>query len=281
MRMCLAFGVVFVGVLLLGCGDDSVVAGVEVGDGAEDAGVEAPDVIEDGESDVQLDEDDSGLSPTPDTSQQTGSINCKEGDPCDDENPCTLNDLCVDGACTGEVLSCDDGIDCTVDSCGEDGTCRHAINPGSCLIEGVCHGGGEAHPVTPCFSCQPSTSYTSWSADDALSCDDGDACTTADRCLSGACVSGGVQTCDDGNPCTLAACNSDQGCVYTPTEANCEDGDACTLEIHASRGTAWRVSSLTAPMIIRMRILARNGCTNIPGDGACEDVNPYNRLPLR
>ena len=38
--------------------------------------------------------------------------------PCNDENPCTLTDACVDGTCLGSGdLDCDDGDHCTADSC--------------------------------------------------------------------------------------------------------------------------------------------------------------------
>ncbi|MBM4345557.1 MAG: SUMF1/EgtB/PvdO family nonheme iron enzyme [Deltaproteobacteria bacterium] len=39
------------------------------------------------------------------------------GTACDDKNPCTVNDACFAGDCTGAPQTCDDGIACTADQC--------------------------------------------------------------------------------------------------------------------------------------------------------------------
>jgi hypothetical protein len=70
--------------------------------------------------------------------------------PCDDQNPCTTDDVCVAGACTGPTRPCpDDGNACTDDVC--------ASLTGEC---GVPRSGA---------------------------CDDGDPCTENDACASGVC----------------------------------------------------------------------------------------------
>jgi hypothetical protein len=41
----------------------------------------------------------------------------REGQACDDRDPCTLDDICVGGECLGEPNLCDDGNPCTLDRC--------------------------------------------------------------------------------------------------------------------------------------------------------------------
>ena len=74
-----------------------------------------------------------------------------DGSACNDGNPCTLDDVCVEGACTGPTLPCpDDGNACTDDVCASlTGTC------------GMARTGA---------------------------CDDGDGCTENDACASGVCA---------------------------------------------------------------------------------------------
>jgi hypothetical protein len=73
---------------------------------------------------------------------------------CDDNNPCTVADHCVDGNCVGDPVDCDDSNPCTNDSCTEMGGCLHDAN--------------------------------------TELCDDGDPCTLADRCADAACAGTGV-----------------------------------------------------------------------------------------
>jgi hypothetical protein len=78
-----------------------------------------------------------------------------QGSPCDDNNACTVNDFCDEGACKpGPAKDCDDYNDCTTDSCGAGGLCNHA-------------------PLTGDFYC-----------------DDGNPCTDPDYCDAGTCASG-------------------------------------------------------------------------------------------
>ncbi|MGM0576783.1 MAG: hypothetical protein ACQEXJ_13750 [Myxococcota bacterium] len=73
--------------------------------------------------------------------------------PCDDGDPCTLEDACDEGDCEGTPNPCDDGDPCTADSCEAD--------TGECLHDPL---------------------------EDGTPCDDGDPCTTADSCNDGACL---------------------------------------------------------------------------------------------
>ncbi len=87
--------------------------------------------------------------------------------PCEDGDPCTLDDTCNNGTCaSGVVKACDDGNGCTADAC-KDGACT--------------------------------------STPKSAACDDGDACTLKDTCAAGACK-GVAMACDDGDPCTADMC---------------------------------------------------------------------------
>ncbi len=74
------------------------------------------------------------------------------GATCDDGNPCTINDKCSSGRCTGTPKVCNDGNPCTEDSCNPD--------TGQCQSSPVANG-------TPC--------------------DDGDPVTENDLCTGGIC----------------------------------------------------------------------------------------------
>src|SRR5439155_268176 len=58
----------------------------------------------------------------------TGDPFLMAGAPCDDDNPCTANDVCVAGTCTGdpepEETFCDDGNPCTADDACRQGSCE-------------------------------------------------------------------------------------------------------------------------------------------------------------
>lgn len=93
---------------------------------------------------------------------ETGA--CKQvvrenGRPCDDDDACTVGDLCKQGLCVGSApRSCDDGNPCTVDSCDPET---------GCLAE---------------FSLYP--------------CDDADGCTVNDHCKEGVCLPGASNQCN-------------------------------------------------------------------------------------
>jgi len=48
---------------------------------------------------------------------------------CDDADPCTLNDACLQGACAGVPMQCNDGNACTIDSCSK-GACKTKLDEG-------------------------------------------------------------------------------------------------------------------------------------------------------
>ena len=117
--------------------------------------------------------------------------------PCDDNNSCTLGDICTQGVCLGAPMNCNDSNSCTDDSCSA-GSCQHSNNTSSC--------------------------------------DDGNICTTGDQCLSGLCSASGSLNCDDNNACTNDSCDMSSGCAHTllpgaqcDENADCTGGKVCNL----------------------------------------------------
>ena len=123
------------------------------------------------------------------TTLTCGDVAINEGGACDDQNACTLGDICTEGVCAGEELTCDDGNPCTMDVCS---------------------------PVSGCTFIEVSAP-----------CDDGDACTDNDQCVKAECV-GQPLICDDFEPCTDDACDSALGCQHVANQSPCDDGNPCT-----------------------------------------------------
>jgi len=109
----------------------------------------------------------------------TGCYHAALTGPCDDKNPCTTGDACVNGVCTPSApVSCIDHNACTIDSCDRTtGACIHQTSSGDC--------------------------------------DDGDAC-TVDECdpTNGTCLGHHPLDCDDANDCTVDTCDPSSGCRH-------------------------------------------------------------------
>ncbi|HEU5076585.1 MAG TPA: MYXO-CTERM sorting domain-containing protein [Polyangiaceae bacterium] len=120
-------------------------------------------------------------------------INREDATPCDDGNPCTTDDSCQAGVCSGGgETDCDDNNDCTTDVCDA---------------------------VTGC-------SYTNVSGE----CADGNLCTVDDRCQAGQCVGDPVE-CPAANECTAnGQCDDESGlCSLLLVEdgTECGNGGEC------------------------------------------------------
>jgi len=82
-----------------------------------------------------------------------------DGEFCEDENPCTLSDKCVDDTCQGGAWdACDDENHCTDDSCEGGVGCQHepvpdgdesACDDGNPCTEEVCESGNCENPLLP------------------------------------------------------------------------------------------------------------------------------------
>lgn len=123
----------------------------------------------------------------------TGCYIINNTNSCDDGNPCTINDRCVNGICAGTPKNCNDGNPCTTDYCDPvTGNCMFVYN--------------------------------------TASCNDGNPCTVNDHCLNGVCVGGNVQVCNDNNPCTIDACGPSGGCIFFVSSGSpCDDNNNCTV----------------------------------------------------
>lgn len=149
---------------------------------------------------------------------------------CDDGDPCTHPDQCVQGQCVpGPTVDCDDGDSCTVDSCVRALGCQHAeIDPCPVICETVqdCldYHGAQAN-ANPCrqWTCTGDVDDPGICVSVELSglCDDGDPCTVDDRCVGGICE-GGAADCNDGSWCTKDFCDPVLGCVNEPRGEDCE-----------------------------------------------------------
>ena len=191
-----------------------------------------------------VDCDDDNVCTTDSCLPESGCAHQIHSGPCDDGNPCTLNDGCVNGACSaGKLLDCDDGNPCTDDACGPDGLCVHPANEAACDDGNECTV-GDACEAGQCVyaglaGCNDDNICTDDSCDPAQGClhllgtgpcDDENLCTTGDHCSLGECIGGGSLTCDDGNSCTDDSCNADTGCQFVANAAPCDDGNICTLD---------------------------------------------------
>ncbi len=181
---------------------------------------------------------------------------------CDDNNPCTLADMCTDGICKSVKLVCDDGVPCTTDTCVL-GSCTYQPQNEKCT------------ELTPCgkFTCDKTVgcvitpTYPDICNDNnpctadfcALQgcvyqpiegiCTDNNECTINDTCSLGTCT-GENKNCDDGIACTNDACSSNE-CTHQLVDTTCNDGKECTLDT-----------------------CTLNGCTNTTSNALCDDANP-------
>ncbi|MGB0591910.1 MAG: lectin-like protein [Myxococcota bacterium] len=145
-----------------------------------------------------------------------------EGEPCDDDDPCTLDTCLSSGECTNDIMigaACDDGDPGTKDdACQADGSCAGEETPcpyGPCILDAVAI--GETCDVTY----KPS----------GAACDDNDTTTKNDSCDgAGGCL-GTTYTCEPG-PCELASEPNGQGCdvLYWAAGQPCDDSDPSTSD---------------------------------------------------
>ena len=205
---------------------------------------------------------------------------------CNDGDPCTTNDTCGAGACTGSALGCDDNNVCTSDSC-ENGECLHAAvdqgvecndqngctNGDACNSNGVCVGSGgpDCDDDNPCTKNSCANSECSNDQLEPV----GTPCLNANKCLvnaacdaQGACTSAEEKSCDDNNPCTVDSCDPEVGCVSEPDDtASCTDGDICTLNDACVDGVCVPETGITCQPIDDCH--AAGQCD--PVNGLCSD----------
>ncbi len=153
---------------------------------------------------------------------------------CDDGNDCT-DDVC-DPATGCGALSLT-GPDCADDDpCTKDETCLDGACVGLCACTLDAHCEGAIEEVPPCMrpACINFECYLEIDpAAEGEGCEDGDLCTTGDTCQAGTCMSGEPVECDTGASadCALSECNPSNGqcqVAYAGDGTGCDDGDPCT-----------------------------------------------------
>ena len=169
----------------------------------------------------------------------SGCVHTNNNSPCNDENVCTTQDLCLEGLCTGgPALECDDGNVCTDEQCDSAVGCVQTANEDPC--------------------------------------EDGSACTENDLCVQGKCMPGLPLVCNDGNVCTTDSCDSQAGCVFTLNDVPCDDDNLCTTGDHCQLGGCIGKSELVCNDGNNCTDDACNplsGCEFVPNNDACDDVN--------
>jgi len=70
----------------------------------------------------------------------------REGQRCDDGDPCTLDDRCAGGVCGGDRLPCDDRDPCTDDGCAPGSGCFHEPGTGAACDDGNGCTSSASHP---------------------------------------------------------------------------------------------------------------------------------------
>ena len=212
-----------------------------------------------------------------------------EGDRCDDGSVCTIDTVCVEGACVGTDITCDDGESCTADNCDPVAGCTfEPVDNGTSCDDGTtcteadrCVAGACAGDAIDCDDGNPCTA--NGCGEDGLcfsevlvgaSCSDGNACTTGDTCNEdGSCGGGTPRVCDDGNECTIDICDPFVGCAYVPnlspcctgTVSVCDDGDPCTTDLCDAETGGCAYVSNTAVCDDGNACTADDQC----GDGVC------------
>jgi MYXO-CTERM domain-containing protein len=124
-----------------------------------------------------------------------------DGSLCDDRQPCTTDDVCLNKKCVGTPAM--DGRPCTD---------ANVCTAGDMCLAGICVGTVVA---------------------DGTPCTDDDPCTDPDLCQQGICQAGGPLVCDDGDVCTVDSCLAGTGCVFSPRECAAPVDAAADMSIDA------------------------------------------------
>lgn len=221
---------------------------------------------------------------------QGNCINAPLQGPCDNGNPCTVNDQCIGGLCQpGPGLVCNDKNGCTDDGCDPESGCVFVPNSKPCddgsvctqtdvCTDGQCVGSNELECADSSICtndyCDPNggCQHVPVNGD----CDDGDPCTKNDYCAVGICLSGPPVDCNDDNLCTNDNCNPDTGCVNTPNSKACNDGDPCTFGDVCANGQCQPgdLADCTDDNPCTEDGCENDSCVHTYLDGSCDDEDP-------
>ena len=221
-----------------------------------------------GESDPGADtlEADTAVADTADAGPDPQCVGVRNGEACDDGNPCTTGEKCIDEYCRGPLVNCDDQDPCTDDRCEAASGCVHPHNEAACDDDNACTSSDRCSAGV-CAG-RPATN---------LACNDFDPCTVGDVCKNGGCA-GTLNDCNDLNPCTQDFCDpthpeaaSGTGCVHVALTGACDDANPCTADDTCTAGAC--VGAPAAGALCNDGDLCTTGET-CRADGSCGEGAP-------
>ena len=203
-----------------------------------------------------------------------------DGASCDDANPCTYEDHCLEAACKGLPLLCNDDNACTDDSCDLGEGCVFAPNAASCddgnacTTGDTCADGACAGTDDPACQCLADA--------DCAGLEDGDQCNGTLQCVDNQCIvnPATVVVCDDEglDSCVVTGCTPETGkCTKTVLAdgGECDDENACTASDFCSGGVC-----KGKPVFCDDGALCTDdtcdpdvGCVHAHNDAPCDDGN--------
>lgn len=212
---------------------------------------------------------------------------------CDDGDPCTLGDSCLNGICKGLPLSCPPSDACNLSACDPaQGICTSTPVEGACDDKNLCttgdtcsQGGCGGSPV----DCDDANPCSSDSCDVSQGCIHlpltGLPCLTPNPCVAESacsdqalCLPTKLKSCDDGNDCTQDSCNTDSGdCRHLPlADIPCNDANACTQNDSCVEGTCFGSGIICDDDNTCTNDICSpaSGCLYLPNALACDDSNP-------
>ncbi len=86
-------------------------------------------------------------------------------------------------SCTGGTCDDGDGLECTVGVPNGDG-CESQLQPGWCLINGICYSEGDHYTGNDCLGCVPSEATDAWTALDGEMCEGGQGVCVNSQCMT-------------------------------------------------------------------------------------------------
>ena len=233
---------------------------------------------------INLCEDGSDCTEDKCTGEEGCANEILESGPCEDGDPCTVADHCVEGTCIGDPVECDDDDPCTDDVCTETGGCEYPPNMAACddgnacTLADECKEGECVGTEVPC-DCQTS--------EDCEELEDGDLCNGTLVCDTSAlpykCVvdTETLVTCPepegDGAFCLQAHCDPLTGeCSALPNHEDflCDNADACTFNTKCTEGVCAggdQVNCIDGNPCTDDACDSDAGCLHAPNQEPCDD----------